>query len=251
MQKGFRAILILVILAFLAIILFIPLPIYQKEIIPGGPCTMRWPVGDCPTTGRGRWVLGPSLWERFWSKQKLLPPPLTETSLSPDPTTNLSRDEVLRDWKTYKNEELGISFKYPSDWNLQSRKVVQFPPELDFMITLTANNRLVGTIDYYRNPENLSLEAFENYLIKTDKSGLHMPVFLTTDEAVTLANGATVYSRRTLCGPPAIDECQIYVFPYKDKILIFTDFLRYNQVIKLPAQNEVFDQILSTFRFIE
>jgi len=32
---------------------------------------------------------------------------------TPDSTANLSRDEVLRDWKTYTNTKLDYSFKYP------------------------------------------------------------------------------------------------------------------------------------------
>jgi len=46
-----------------------------------------------------------------WSK---LETSVTNTSTNSNKTANLSRDEDLRDWKTYRNEEFGFKFKYPS-----------------------------------------------------------------------------------------------------------------------------------------
>jgi hypothetical protein len=43
------------------------------------------------------------------------PTPTPFSTPTPDPTADLSRDEVLRDWKTYSNTV--FSFKYPAVWD--------------------------------------------------------------------------------------------------------------------------------------
>ena len=52
-------------------------------------------------------------------QSEILPP----STLTPTP----SADEILRDWKTYTNLKEGFSFKYPSDFELDS-----FPESLQY-----------------------------------------------------------------------------------------------------------------------
>ena len=64
----------------------------------------------------GSFIVGPSF---------VIPTPTTEST--PNPTENLPRDEDLRIWKTYRNEEYGFETKYPPSWFiLPSSQVTSF-----------------------------------------------------------------------------------------------------------------------------
>ena len=102
--------------------------------------------------------------------------PLTEEEKQnlqpPDPTADLSRDVVLRNWKTYTNSRYGYSLKYPSDWEIINWGVGIVPATPDsYDIALRpsnyswtcANNPGVFVIEETADP-TLSVK----YLIDTD-----------------------------------------------------------------------------------
>lgn len=53
----------------------------------------------------------------FWQKT-LVPGPydLEPVNIIRNGSSNLPRDEVLRGWQTYRNEDYGFEVKYPGDW---------------------------------------------------------------------------------------------------------------------------------------
>ncbi len=83
MQKGFVPIIILVGLVILLIILFVPLPYYER-----GGCTLIAPRGKCIPAG---WRLGRPFYKRFFAET-----PVSKT-VSPKPT---SSDEICQDSST-------------------------------------------------------------------------------------------------------------------------------------------------------
>jgi hypothetical protein len=155
------------------------------------------------------------------------------------------------DWKTYINEQLGISFKYPNAWEVKSypfsHEEEQISHEvLDLFFQDPKDHRTdIAYLYYYHNPKTLSLESFEQERRQVEKSDLVPPIYSPTDEPRLLPNGLTAYYRKNAICEPV--ECQIYTIPFKDKIFVFYNS-QYNQVLN---QNQIFDQVLSTFKFFE
>ena len=154
-------------------------------------------------------------------------------------------------WKTYKNEQLEISFRYPNAWEAKSRPLSYEKGKISHeVVDLVFKNPKeyrthLASLYYYLNPNNLSLKSFEQERKQIEKSDLVPPIYLPSDEPRLLSNGLTAYYRKNVFCEPA--KCEIYIIPFKNRVFVFYNF-QYNQV---PDQNHIFGQILSTFKFSE
>ncbi|MFH1864209.1 MAG: hypothetical protein ABIJ85_04915, partial [bacterium] len=152
---------------------------------------------------------------------------------TPDETANLSRDEVLRDWKTYTYDTFLI--KLPSGWyTTQLKNPIQFlnytPPSIggDFD-PLTDKGKL--KIEVYKNKSSLSLREH----VDSQKTGplelgpySETPIKIDGIEAVKVTTSNHGFS---------------YYFKGSDFIYSLVFGLDFNNYTNLA------DQILSTFRF--
>jgi hypothetical protein len=171
-------------------------------------------------------------------------PPASIATPTLDPTAQ---------WKPYTNYQLGIAFRHPPSWVIESaardRKGETF---LHRVVALAVPNThsaypptlMFGQVYYYDNPEHLPLHTFEQRRKQLDSSDRLPPVYQPDDEIKTLAHGIVVhYREKGVCESGA---CQLYIVPIRDKIYVFE-----NHQYQVPGQNERFSQLISTVTFTE
>jgi|SRR3990167_11012718 len=128
-QRGFAPILIILFLAMLVGVSFIPLPYYQGRLL----CKVG---GNCPTEG---WHRGSSIFQMITSYQspqmelqqtactleaKLCPDGKSVARTGPNcefsacPTQESTSSANTSTWKTYTNTKYAYSIQYPSDKNI-------------------------------------------------------------------------------------------------------------------------------------
>jgi len=108
-------------------------------------------------------------------------------------------------------------------------------------------DKTISALNYYNNPENLTLEKFENKLMLEDQSGEHLKVYLPEDKKITLSSGESAYFRKDGFWEPL--TCDLYIFPRNQKIYIWARYLQQTDHGTEFYQEDYFDQILSTFKF--
>ena len=88
------------------------------------------------------------------------------SQFSPASTANLSRDEVLRDWKTYTNREYGFSFDYPQEANLTKNGKNNLLVSMEYQDPSTVGKGAIGVWGWLvrmygmENAKNLSINDF-------------------------------------------------------------------------------------------
>jgi len=100
----------------------------------------------------------------YLAKQEVKIPEMKLPQKPKEETANLSRDEVLRDWKTYRNEEYWFEIEYPSNWIIvyesPGKEVIAFADEKE---AETQREKQAGEIrclvevGVYNNEKGLSL----------------------------------------------------------------------------------------------
>jgi hypothetical protein len=186
----------------------------------------------------------------FLTKPSSFPPATPAQQLSTPTIPNSSTDPTTY-WKTYINEQLGILFDYPPEWEVKPYMRAEVPNEVSRTVIDLAHHDssghevMLGTLYYYLNPEKLPLEAFELKRKQIEKSNLAPPVHSELDKVVKASNGHIAYYReQAFCEPIA---CQIYILPGEDIIYIFQNFQ--HPIQNQPNQNELFSEVISTFKF--
>lgn len=112
--SGFAPVFVVITIAVLIALSFIPIPYYQANVVL---CKMGT---SCPGIG---WHLGPSLFQRF--KSRLLFPPEQKGEQITQPTETIQTNPTPKvdetaSWKTYTSLKAKFSIKYPENWRVES-----------------------------------------------------------------------------------------------------------------------------------
>ena len=142
-------------------------------------------------------------------------------------------------WKTYENKEFGFAFDYPGDWEISEDEGMNDFYKKYKKINLTSKgmpNELIS-INIYNNPQNLSVNDY--FDIKYyDKGGVGLDpraVEYTFSNNLKPVGNFYLYEN---------DFYKIKLRIEKNKIYEFT-------ILKGFNAEKIFDQILSTFKFIQ
>ncbi len=260
-QKGFAPVVILVLITLG--IFFIPIPSVIKENVDCFPCPPNTEASQCPKCpqkGDVEWT--PSIFQRIAGKlskpgwlMEIVNPRPSPSSVTPEKTPQPS--DPTANWKTYTNLKYGYAFKYPESWEpnrgpgnisdkgLSTQRDVDFyDPSLPGEDPGTGLNVMVNELDAAGTKRNCS--NLDDCFSKT---------FDWLTETYTLNKTSS-----TFVGQPAT------TFTYQRKTDLYTQSWKYlyflykgnayNIHISTNTNREkvifgVFDQILSTFKFLE
>ncbi len=145
-----------------------------------------------------------------------------------------SKSDSITEWKTFKNEELGITFKYPSDW-----------PDAQVNQQSTRTEINIGNVMYiiagrYYN-QDLQREMTYRELIDETKKHAIIISDITIDP----------YKGKLFRYPPKqdknIDEVLLALSDDSIDVIIIS----FSYPSENPNESKVFKQILSTFKFIK
>ncbi len=200
-------------------------------------------VSFCIAIGIGGYVLGTKKNQAVPQKQKVIPT-TSQPSPTPDSTAN---------WKMYTNKTYGYSFKYPADWIMMEENQIRTSfSNKKFDVAFELSNEPLGfVLDIYK-PSPIS--EFDKQLFNAKKDSI------ITDEksyVKTIKNydlmidgfRAVKSSQEDLPGAPRDGV-------YKTKYGIDHNGSNYSVQFwsttkdALDKNKEIFDQILSTFQFI-
>lgn len=149
------------------------------------------------------------------------------------------------DWKTYRNEEYGFEFKYPSDISFSEGKG---DGELRFWVGYGKfeNNgekaENVG-IHVFDNLKDLSTEDFLTYLEENENWRKWSSALQKNGLSAVKIEGRPSIGIET--GTP-YDITDVY---FKNKFFIYK--ISYDRIIGLDELENTFNQILNTFKFTE
>jgi hypothetical protein len=178
----------------------------------------------------------------FQNSQKVQKPPKTTA-----PTINQASNDNLANWKIYSNKEFNFQFKYPNDYSFQEEKLEK--PIIDILKIFNSksgdNNRPIYKLLIYPNESLLDLESFFNDLYKGDLTGGSGNPFIgckNYQAKKTDKRGRVIDFSQCYC----VIGCDKSVFVKNDKVYEFISFYR-----DIPDQDLIFNQILSTFQFLD
>ncbi len=177
-------------------------------------------------------------------------------------TADSSTDEA--DWQTYTNEEYGFEFKYPENWDLNHKITLTNPDSSPLFVIKKGiefyekQSQFPGiSISIWDNPQKLNIinwiDSFENmnFLPGDMPKTINSKVGKDNLDAFKYWEGGTSkWNQQGEC----YQACPmlIYFFSYNDKTYRVVLNNRPPMVQKITnEQIEKFDQILSTFKFIE
>ena len=144
----------------------------------------------------------------------------------------------MSDWKMYSSPELGFTFNYPVDWGEPIVDQLSTRTEVGFI------NKLSILRGNYYNQDLQRLYSLEEYINNISQA--------TPTSSETFSIEDWVGIKRIFVIQPSIDtesskEIQIVVANPKDKKDLLTISYSYNS----KSEQLKYDQILSTFRFLD
>ena len=168
-------------------------------------------------------IIGGGLWFSLRQTPKEIVIP-QEIELSED--NNIKKNEIA-DWETYSDSDLGFSFRYPLQWGMPQRDILSTRTEISFGTKLIISTGIYYNQDLMRN--------------------------MTVEELVgTYKNYKDFKQEEILVGGREATKVS-YTSGNNDKIIEV--FVAHNDRIILISSDiaidNLFDQILSTFRFVE
>jgi len=218
----------------------IPTQPVQNET-PVTQANLQQPINEIPSSGNKlKWILlivvlllfifgGGTYYLRVKQVKQITPTPAIVQSTptpTPDPTAN---------WKTYKNTLYGYEFKYPSD-------IIPYD-----------NN-----VSFATEPPRILIESAEKVNILYGPAGEDQLVFLIINTNKSAREWFNEDSKQYpeevtakeifFAGKTAIEGNGIggYNFPYRQLVVARNGYL---MVISQVIENQMYNQILSTFKF--
>ena len=172
---------------------------------------------------------------------KLNQPPVIVSHPTPVPvvqTSPIPTFDSMLNWKTYTYEKL--FFKYPNNWKLETYQKIDIlirPEDL-------ATDKEFPNIGFYTipNPNNLTVKEYQ---IEFEKDGPGLDWISTTTETKVVSGIAGYYNKNHGCDPLL---CDIFIISFNKNIYV-VQLIYPGQVNK--DLRKVFDQILSSFKFVE
>lgn len=206
----------------------------------------------------------------FFQNQKLqkqvVNPPVSPTIQPPSPTPktvssiSVPPDETAN-WKTYNSNLLGIFIKYPSNWFLESENINDKSFRLQNYDPATSQGRDYIPIEdkgkfsivFYDWSQKLKAKTIVELKqeLNNEKECFYIGDSagkrISLNEQIQNINSLEIFSRDTRCSEAPISSLQkeYFILDGKDKIIkIFPG-------LDVESGNQYFDQILSTFKFLD
>lgn len=186
-----------------------------------------WIVGGVLLLGVGI-VFGVLLGKQLYSIPQPIPTP------SPS-VTSVQEGDPTANWKTYTNNNLGFTLKYPSEWLQPKETLLSTSTEVGFNDNLTIRSGIFYNQDLGRN--STFVEVVEKYLPIDGTPAKSFTIAGRDAKQVVYKTGESLFEIVILI-PSSISKDEIVIISYK----IFPG--------DTPLQNKQIDQILSTFKFL-
>ena len=172
--------------------------------------------------------------------------PVIESNPSPtvNPAKTTGQSAVPSDWQTYRNDEYGFEFKYPSNWtmsfpNVPGRLFSLVPPMSEDNKYKNKYGEASIQIDIDLVSEGMSIEEYFKKALENIKpeyrDGIDSLLFDCSN--LNLLNMAA-------------QKCSYTLSYFGEKAVIFIKDHHIWQ-ISYSTDDDIFNQILSTFRFIK
>lgn len=155
------------------------------------------------------------------------------------------------DWKIYKNNELGISIKYPKTWETTSQFAYSSGithEVIGFDHTDKQQRKSFVRLRYFDNPKNLSPQEFEKDYVSRPSHGpaaINSPgVYSDKAEAVKIGNITAYHIQDGFCHPII---CDTYTWTYKNKLFkLISDWNFNSKNSDSKKEKEIFDTMFQT-----
>ncbi len=174
---------------------------------------------------------------------------------SPNPVANVfSTTPVPADWKIYDATELGVSFKYPSDWYVDLTNGPTYIRVQNYDMNTAPGRSYSPTADkgkyltVLRKDTTLNVSTYDelhNELANRVLSNTDLGPAVIVNENQFMINGYTAYQREVRYpNSPLNDGLETYVLDGKGNIIIVSPGL------DIEGGKTFYDQILSTIQFM-